>query len=578
MDTLQLLKIADLHSATCFLNSLFKEWDGFVIDYDNESIKVALSKESYLEMPIKKISVLGRHKYTGDFYLVRQEERVLLNFDEMIELLSSHLENVFNADTSSLKLFKKRVLESRDNILKSIKYRLKNETVLKTNDFSFEDAEQALLVGHNFHPTPKIRDQFTDLDMQMYSPEFGAQFSLQWLLCSVEILHQGFAESFNEKMWTHELLKSEKLNSDHLKSLDQGFMPVPMHPWQYDVLKQNKDVSYYIKSGKIIEFEREQRFLWKPTSSLRSLYRNDAPYMLKFSMTLKLTNSIRHLLVHEVERGLQMRDVLNTKKGQDYLKSQGLFQVISEPAYVALKDQEGSIIEESIVVCRENPFSKGSEKNKAVLATVAQDALLSHEDSFIVNLLKNNSDPLSLKDKKKKWFQNYLKVVVKPLTLAATQYGIVMGAHQQNIVLDFENGYPIKAYFRDCQGTGYTELGFSNFSDEVRSLNRSNGNILSLEMANYLFGYYLILNSTFNVISVLADEKDLSEEDLIQDLRDYMSSLKAEGVKDEAFLNYVLESPYLMHKGNFICSFKSINENTTENPLAIYSKIKNPLI
>ncbi len=32
-----------------------------------------------------------------------------------------------------------------------------------------------------------------------------------------------------------------------------------------------------------------------------------------------------------------------------------------------------------------------------------------------------------------------------------------------------------------------------------------------------------------------------------------------------------------MQKGNFLCSFVNMNENTTENPLGIYNPIKNPL-
>lgn len=178
-------------------------------------------------------------------------------------------------------------------------------------------------------------------------------------------------------------------------------------------------------------------------------------------------------------------------------------------------------------------------------------------------------------ERAREWFRAYLRVAVRPLIDAQSRFGIAMGAHQQNLVLGFRDGLPDRAYFRDCQGTGYSELGFKNFR-EVPSIQRSNGNILTEEMGNYLFSYYLILNSTFNVITAIAGSGWVSEEELIEVYREMLREMRAANPPDLSCLDYLLSAKSLMHKGNFLCSVQNTNENTIENPLSIYLPVENP--
>lgn len=576
-------KAALMHASTCFLNSLLREWDGYEIlrHFESRAIKldkciaIPLAADERLVIPLVKDSPLGRHQYDGRFYLQRGWEVSLISFQELVERLCDHLADLFGSDLDAIAKFKGRVFDSLKNVHGSLHVR---ETAIRElhENLDFKSAEQGLIVGHNFHPTPKSRDGFEAADLMCYAPEFGGQFRIEWLMADPSILYEKRASSFGDRNWTMELAIEDLSETTKLVEFSRrGFVPVPMHPWQKDVLLKDAYVRELFASGLLVSVGTS-RADWYPTSSLRSIYRNEAPFMLKYSMTVRLTNSVRHLLAHEVERGLQLRDVLATEKGQEFLRKYPAFKVITEPAFLALKDVEGKPMTNTIIVCRENPFRGVEAEGKVVLATLAQDAPLGGEN-LIQKLIRQSSGGLSLSEGSRRWFNAYLSFVVRPLVMAQANYGIVMGAHQQNVILDLRDGFPVGSYFRDCQGTGYSELGYANFAKDVPLIYRENGNVLNEKMGNYLFTYYLILNSTFNVISAITSSGWISDRELLNDLREFLRGLRGEDVRDSSCLDYILESDTLMHKGNFLCSFRNINENTTVDPLAIYTPIKNPL-
>ncbi|KYG63757.1 aerobactin siderophore biosynthesis protein iucA [Bdellovibrio bacteriovorus] len=569
-----------MHSISCFFNALFREFHAYeiintasLIPASQDSISVKVSEKNTLLIPLKKKSSLGRHQYLDQFYILREGQLTSLGFMDAVDLIVGFLSEVWREDPSKKEIFLRRVQNSLHNMELALEARAADMAKLYEEPTNFKAAEQGLMIGHNFHPYPKMREGFDDAEYAIYSPEMGGKFALHWFFVKPEVLHNQTAAQFKTKDWTSKLYVTEKAEI----SVPEGYLPFPVHPWQKNHLLKNKTIKQYVLDKKIIDAGGTS-LMWYPTSSLRSIYAPHSPYMLKFSLTLKLTNSIRHLTDVEVVRGLQVYDVFATAKADEFKNRYPDFHVIFEPAFAAIKDENGKSIAESIVVCRENPFQdKEASGENIVLSTLAQDNPLGGETLIFKHILaKSQATGQSIHDVSREWFKKYLTIAIKPFITAQSEYGILLGAHQQNMVLTIKDHMPMKAYFRDCQGTGYSEHGFELYRHEVASLVKENGNILD-EKGNILFGYYLLVNSTFNVISAIAHDNGVTEEVLVDDLRAFLKALLVPGLPDASFLNYCLARPEIYQKGNFNCSLQNLNENTAANPLAIYNLIKNPL-
>jgi N2-citryl-N6-acetyl-N6-hydroxylysine synthase len=564
-----MMNSAELFSLECFVNSLLREWDGATISSDK------LIFSNGLTLPLLKDSQTSQYQISKD---------ADLNFKETIKTLTDLYLDANNLDKNKKDVFLPRIFESLENIKLTLNQREKEITELyKQDQIDFIDGEQALYIGHNFHPYPKNRGGFSNEDFFKYSPELGQSFKLAWYLVSPEIIHEEKAINFKNQ-WQLEIFNTDYLDPSIKQEvtalLDRGYIPMPFHPWQEQHILKLSFIKSYIEDKKlyILPKDREQN-KWKATSSLRAIYSEQSPYMIKCSLTLRLTNSIRHLQEVEVVRGMQVHDVFSTEKGKEFLASHPYFNIIFEPAFMAFKDPAGKILKESIIVCRENLFQNEEKKNTVVLATVNQKSP-DNKETLAEKLVKKLADQkgLSLKEAGLEWFDSYLNFAVKPLIAAEANYGVYLGAHQQNLILALESDGKVKgSYFRDCQGTGYSSLGHKNFGEECPSLTLENGNILPNDFADTLFSYYLMINSTFSTISALSFNGTVSETELYKKLRSFLEEMRAKGVKDSSCLNYLLDNETIWQKGNFGCCFKDINENTVDNPLSIYNKIKNPI-
>jgi N2-citryl-N6-acetyl-N6-hydroxylysine synthase len=579
------------HSATCFLNSLFREWSKYeLVESPYEirarsikclkSFKIEISESETIFIPVKKISNVGRHQYAREFFLRTGRDFNSLSFLDMSRVLVDFLARDYRTNRDQIQNFKFRIENSLSNMAQSLKSRTHDLGKIYDLQLGFKETEQALLIGHSFHPTPKSREQFTDRDLEMYSPEFGGRFSLHWFMVRPEILIEKRSGKFQEVDWTQNLFDSEFRDKAKAKELQkEGYVPFPLHPWQHKKILQIPEVQSYLNEGQILDVGCSDHE-WYPTSSLRSIYREKSQYMLKFSLSVRLTNSLRHLLPTEVMRGLQVHDVLSTKRGAEFLAEYPWFKVIFEPAFAALKDKDNKPISASIVVCRDNPFQSAEGIQRVLLATLAQENPLGGEN-LIQKLIRKCSekDQLDLLSCSQRWFKKYLEKVVTPLIMAQAKYGILFGAHQQNLILEIQDGFPATTFFRDCQGTGYSQQGLNLFSKDVPLLSSSAGNILDEKNTNYLFSYYVVINSTFNVIGAITQDDWIQEDELLKILRSHLLELRSELAPDHdrSCLDYLIFSKEIMQKGNFVCCFKNINENTTENPVDIYNAFNNPI-
>lgn len=569
-------EISALHSLRCFLNSLLREYKNFEISVDGNAL-VLMFDDCSVEVGLLYNSSIGRFSFKNEVVLKEKKAAVSkkINFEEFVSLTLEKLSSIYATNPESVEIFKTRVLESLHNVEENLKHTNEDlENVFEGKACAFKDIEQSLFLGHSFHPHPKNRDGFSNEDALIYSPESKGEFGLLWLLVKKEFLNTTASKKFNDPLWAKNLFLKDCGETEEV-----GYYPIPVHPWQMKHLLLHPEIIKHLENKNILTVDKgENSLLWSATSSLRSIYNKHADYMLKFSLSVRLTNSIRHLLPNEVIRGIQVFDVFQSPKMNSFKTEHPKFNVIFEPAFMAILDSKGEIINESIVSLRENSFKESKDQNKYVLAALLQDHPTA-EISLVGSLLKKRAQKTQedLGTLGKKWFELFLDYGVIPLLSAQAKYGVMLGAHQQNFIIELEESLPVHAYFRDCQGTGYSDLGFLNFSAEVETLIKENGNILDSHNGSSLFSYYLFINSTLNALSVLARDTKLPEAVYLKILKEKLIELKKTDIIDHSCIDYLLESEFLLQKGNFLCSIIDLNENTTLNPLAIYNEMVNPL-
>jgi len=575
---------AERMSANCFFNALLRETDTGIWHMQAgeqlpeginiPAVRIALpASNAELWLNVSYRSECGRHQFALPIvFRSNNDSSRAIKLAEAAQQVAQEPSFFPGATAESRTQFTHRVSVSVKNMAQALAVRSADIEKLFNLPLTFSEAEQALLCGHSIHPTPKSRDPFTDEDAECYAPEFGNSFTLMWLGVAPQCLRGASGAEISETQFA-DLVRE----TDGGPVAPEGFIAIPAHPWQWRKLCEDPRIVELLETGKIVELG-EGCEPWRATSSLRAIYNGRSPYMLKFSLSLRLTNSVRTLQPKEMVRGLEVLKVRDTPIGQEFASRYPHFQVLAEPAYLMLADNNGEQIIESLVMFRENPFSRESAENTCLLATLTQD----HPDGSpcrAAQLIQRlaEEENISTEAASKRWFNAFLDAVIEPLLIAQSDFGILFGAHQQNLILSFDGALPSKGYFRDCQGSGYSRLGEQLLKPYLPNLAQNSENVIDEKMANRLFVYYLIVNSCFGLISALSAAGLSSEHQLLRQLRERLQLLHDGQRRDHSCLEYLLNSPEIWAKGNFQCAVIGMNETTTEDPLSIYHTMANPL-
>ena len=94
---------------------------------------------------------------------------------------------------------------------------------------------------------------------------------------------------------------------------------------------------------------------------------------------------------------------------------------------------------------------------------------------------------------------------------------------------------------------------------------------------NPYHAYYVIGNSLLNTIAAIGALGFIEETDLWTLCRNQFDALSKLNPKDGSFYHYILYSPTLRWKRNFMCFLSAFNEATMKDPSIIYCDVVNPL-
>ncbi|GAB3667196.1 IucA/IucC family protein [Halopiger thermotolerans] len=473
-----------------------------------------------------------------------------------------------------------RVLRSKRNVESFVAARVGDDERLYDERLSFRDAEQALVFGHHRHPTPKSRRGIAARNREKYAPELRGSFSLHYFRADPDLVSADSALERGAAAWVKDALRddpavSDSFVADHVESDD---VLLPVHPWQADYLLDQPRVRRHLGDGLESLGERGREFY--PTTSVRTLYSADAPFMVKSSLNVQITNSVRTNKRPELERGVAVAELLDTEFGDELDDAFPNFDVVRDPAYLALDvgDERESGLETAL---RTNPFRDELASRSTPLVSLCQDAIagrsrLGRLVATIADREGRDTEAVS-----EEWFRRYLETAIRPVLWLYLVGGVGVEAHQQNSVLTLdEDGYPSEFRYRDNQGFYFPESQYPRVDEYLPGVGERADTVCSDAVADERLRYYVVLNNALDVVNAFGSAGLVPERRLLSLLRDELERARRRYDRpSSSFLDPLLESSTVPCKANLLTRFRGLDEleNDLENQ-SVYADVKNPIV
>ncbi|MPZ13193.1 MAG: hypothetical protein GEU73_01990 [Chloroflexi bacterium] len=358
-------------------------------------------------------------------------------------------------------------------------------------------------------------------------------------------------------------------------------MLVPAHPWQARLLLAQPYVQELSKNGLLVDLgERDP--VWYPTSSVRTVYRPDAPYMLKLSLALPITNSVRCNLRKELARGVEVHRLLETSLGDDLCARFPSFGIVRDPAWLTVDPPAGRSESGFEVVIRENPWPAETDADAACVAALCAERPdrpggASRLDEVVRGLAAAQGRPIP--EVARDWWDRYLEVVGRPLLWLYAVHGIALEAHQQNSVVVLRDGWPVAYRYRDNQGYYFALSHADRLAALVPNLGAESSTVCDDAVADERFGYYFGINHLLGMIGALGAAGLVDERDLLRDLHAFFTRTAATLPTVPPVISKLLASPRLRCKANLLTRVAGLDELV--GPLetqSVYVDIANPIV
>ncbi|WP_437112645.1 IucA/IucC family protein [Streptomyces syringium] len=454
--------------------------------------------------------------------------------------------------------------------------------------------EQALVLGHPLHPAPKSREGFSETEAPLYSPEMRGSFPLHWLAVHRSVLATDSAWTERGRAVEAAALAA-RLAGPHLR-LPTDTVPLPLHPWQARDLRNRPAVAGLFDAGLLHDLGPCGE-PWSPTSSVRTVYRSGALAMLKLSLGVRITNSRRENLRKELHRGVEVHRLLRSGLAERWRAAcpGGLgFDIVRDPAWLAVDAPDGTPLPGLDVVIRHNPFGPGDDA--VCLAGLlsprpwpdragqdGRSAMGSRLADIVAGLALRTGRPAGAVSAE--WFLRYLEAVVRPVLWLDGEAGIALEAHQQNtLVLLDRDGWPVGGRFRDNQGYYFRESHRPALERGLPGIGAESQTFVDDDIADERFAYYLGINNILGLIGAFGAQRLADERILLAALRRFLKGAartKGEGRTSHPspLAAHLLESPTLSCKANLLTRLHGLDELVGPvDTQSVYVTLTNPLV
>ncbi|WP_030803246.1 IucA/IucC family protein [Streptomyces sp. NRRL F-2799] len=450
----------------------------------------------------------------------------------------------------------------------------------------FLSAEQALLLGHPLHPTPKSREEFTDAEARQYAPELRGSFPLHWMAVAPSLLASDSAWTERGRPVPADRLLRRLAGTD--LPLPDGYSALPLHPWQARDVRHRAPVAALLDAGHLRDLG-PLGSPWHPTSSVRTVHRSGSPAMLKLSLGLRITNSRRENLRKELHRGVEVHRLLRAGLAKQWQAAHPGFDIVRDPAWLAVDDPDGLPVPGLDVMIRHNPFAPVNDIGCVAglvsprpdfepSPTAAPRGLRSRLAQLVARLAARTGRPVGAVAAE--WFLRYLEQVVRPVLWLDGEAGIALEAHQQNTLLRLDqDGWPAGGRYRDNQGYYFRESRRGELDARLPGIGERSDTFVSDEVTDERFAYYLAINNVFGLIGAFGSQRLADEHLLLAAFRRFLTAAASGPAAPRSSLpGNLLDSPVLRCKANLLTRLHGLDELVGPvDTQSVYVTIANPL-
>jgi len=542
------------------LNVYFREQNLYHTQPEHNVWHISLGSAKKLVGQFNYWSEMGHHLYHPVMRVQDNDTTLYLTPMEVIESLFEMLAEQ-TEDTDELQITLQKIYQDIENSVKRTALYLSNADTTHTEDH-YIVSEQALYLGHPFHPTPKSAVGFSEDDLFKYAPECHTRFQLFYLQVDRSLLLERCVEGRDETVDALILQLAQLEKQD----IDPGYALLPIHPYQINVLKAQATFKQWFQEGLIKEIGVTGYEVY-PTSSVRTVFSKDLNIYLKLPIHVQITNFVRTNDYEQVERTIDAASVIASIK-PNYETPH--FKLMFEEGYRAVNGtseaDDFDLLANTAMIVREGIEAYHSQKSIHVLASLLE-TMPHHPESTLGEIITQSG----MSDAS--WLSEYLAITLHPMLELFAETGISLEGHVQNTLVEFESGRPKTCYVRDLEGVCIAETIAKQTQLIPNIVKEDSPVVYSDAAAWHRFKYYIIVNHLGHLIATMGKRAG-SETTLWHTVRTTLIAWSQHENTSTQMKNYIddlYQSATFSAKANFMSKIK----NRGDNP--IYTDIQNPM-
>lgn len=435
----------------------------------------------------------------------------------------------------------------------------------------YAESEQALVLGHPFHPAPKSRQGFSAEDRRRYSPEMRVRFPLHWFAVRRDLLHQ-------RTLLTR---ATDQIVAEHAPAAaGPDHALVPVHPWQAGHILGLSAVRQAIAAGAIRDLGPLGE-PYVPTSSIRTMFHPTNPFFLKLSLHVRITNCLRKNAHYELDGAVEVTRLLRALKPEMLVPFPGL-RVLEEPAFLSV-DLSGAEPEERIaaleafgLILREGVQEIAAQGETPLLAATLfadHDAGVPRARDLCRGIARRDRMPYAAAAEA--WFAAYAERLLPPVLHALFAHGVVFEPHLQNTLVAVRDGWPVRIVLRDFEGVKLVEGRFDQARVAHLAPRAQEALWYAEERGWNRIVYCLFVNQLGEAVNHLAEGDTALAARLWRLVRDQVEAYQARhgSTASSSRLGELLTGAPLPAKTNFLVRFAKQADR-----FAGYAPLANPLL